>query len=73
MTSLSHMLRFLPNSHTQSKQNRCALVFHLPTVLTPTVYVKVAQQTAFRAAFLVDQAIQEKQVRSPFLSPKDRS
>lgn len=28
--------------------------------------VKVAQQTAFRAAFLVDQAIQEKQVRQSF-------
>jgi hypothetical protein len=27
--------------------------------------LKVAQQTALRAAFLVDQAIQEKQVRHP--------
>ena len=26
-------------------------------------FLKVAQQTALRAAFLVDQAIQEKQVR----------
>jgi hypothetical protein len=35
------------------------------------MYIKVAQQTAFRAAFLVDQAIQEKQVRRSLPSPID--
>jgi hypothetical protein len=51
----------------QLKQNKCV---HTSSSRYETIShrstSKVAQQTALRAAFLVDQAIQEKQVRISF-------
>ena len=58
------MLRSPLNLHMPSKQNKSVSSdkFNLPGLCLITVrFTKVAQQTALRAAFLVDQAIQEKQ------------
>ena len=50
------------NLHMPSKQNKSVSSDNLPELCLITIcFTKVAQQTAFRAAFLVDQAIQEKQ------------
>ena len=49
----------------QSRLSRCIMV--VSAVLRVISHTgQVAQQTALRAAFLVDQAIQEKQVRDLF-------
>lgn len=45
-----------------SKQNKSVSFDNLPDLFLICIcFAKVAQQTALRAAFLVDQAIQEKQ------------
>ena len=51
------------NLHMPLKQNKLVSSDNLPGLCLITIcFTKVAQQTALRAAFLVDQAIQEKQV-----------
>ena len=50
------------NLHMPLKQNKLVFSDSLPgSCLITICFTKVAQQTALRAAFLVDQAIQEKQ------------
>jgi hypothetical protein len=59
---IDHPCRVFPRVHT-CRRSQAGTGTRIAPFSNPTQYVpQIAQQTALRAAFLVDQAIQEKQV-----------